>query len=58
MIVPFTDRVKKAWVCRVSGFGFFRRGANPPGGGEDGWRRKNRDSEEQGVTLWFILNWS
>ena len=55
MIVPFTDRVKKAWG---SGFRFFRRGANPPGGGEDGWRRKNRDSQDQGMTVWFILNWS
>ena len=84
MIVPFTDRVKKAWVSRLSHPALRGpprpAGAAPPCGGrpagktqnreaafffsdfhkhlEDGSRKKSWNSRDQGMTLWFILNWS
>jgi hypothetical protein len=70
MIVPFTDCVKKARLSGMSGMRTTRvslslgtsagKDVTPrlSCGGEDGSRRKSRDSEDQGMTVWFILNWT
>ena len=34
------------------------RATTPPCGGEDRSRRKERNSQDQRVAVWFILNWT